>query len=85
MKVYLTLFKDEKVQPEGFVGEAVTECSTVNCAEHTDERSIRLNMLCVAMQGLGYEVSFTQAPHSTEDPAPGGVRDEDVVEYEEVS
>ena len=45
----------------------------------------RMTLLDEILRGLGYEVSFTSEPHSTKEPAPGGVRDEDVVEYEEVS
>jgi hypothetical protein len=37
------------------------------------------------MLGLGYEMSFTSKPHSSEDPMPGGERDEDVPMYREVS
>lgn len=62
MKVYLTLFKDGEVLPEGAVGDARSECSKDGCPEHTDERGIRLTMLCELLQGMGYEVSFTEEP-----------------------
>lgn len=51
--VYLTLYKDGKAMPEGFKG-----------ASHGMEDEARLELLEIAVQSLGYEVSFTH-----EDPA----------------
>jgi len=87
VKVFLTLFKDGRVLPDGFVTDTKPYVDYARRAsdEVGGEVRARLALLCEAMQGLGYEVSFTSEPHSTEDPMPNGERDEAVPMYEEVS